>query len=300
MGVAMCGMLVAGDLADFATALKDFKEGITSLNVTEIDHALETLKDGIDGIPNTEKQCKAVAADLKTIIASMKQIKGPKDLVMQIVKHLFDDADKIFAELAAAERAYKTGWDFMTAGQQLGMSVRRMLIGEGGDSPTPTPPAPGAKKAIVEGIALGFISDNLDFLKCGEDLLSEGGDIDRALKDFEQGIRHFNATEIKEAVEQIEVAIKGAASTKATCKAASAEIKIDIKAIISALMKIHGPKDFVIHIVDNLFTDGAKIFGELAAAGKNYKATQYLSSGRELGMAFRRMVVGEAVPDLVV
>merc|ERR1711920_395489 len=207
------------------------------MGATEMEAALKEIKDVIAAVPTAEKTCKTVLTDLKNILASLRQIKGPKDLVIHIVDHMFEDSEQIFAELAAAEHAYKTGWDYMTAGQQLGMSVRRMLIGEGGDSPTPTPPAPGAKKSIVEGIALGFISDNLDFLKCGEDLLSEGGDIDRALKDFEQGIRHFNATEIKEAVEQIEVAIKGAASTKATCKAASAEIKIDIKAIISALMK---------------------------------------------------------------
>ena len=107
--------------------------------------------------------------------------------------------------VAAAEHAYKTGWDYMTAGQQVGMSVRRLFIGEGGASPVPAPAPPGAKKELFEGVAVGFISDSLDFMNCSMDVRSDTGDFDKAMKSFEFGIRHFNLTDIKGAVQEFEM-----------------------------------------------------------------------------------------------
>merc|ERR1712087_1039580 len=70
----------------------------------------------------------------------------------------------------------------------------------------------------------------------------------------------------------------------------------NVKAIISAILKFKGPKDAVIHIVDNLFADGETIFEELGEAGKEYKEAKYMGSGHNLGMAFRRILVGNGVP----
>merc|ERR1711972_742721 len=87
---------------------------------------------------------------------------------------------------------------------------------------------------------------------------------------------------------------KCAAPTKVACKAAVAAVENDVKAIVEALKSIKGPKDLVLKIVDNMFNDSEDIFGELAAASKAFKESQYMGSGRELGMAFRRMLVGKS------
>merc|ERR1712241_1111428 len=188
------------------------------------------------------------------------------------------------------------GRDYMTAGQQLGMSVRRMIIGEGGSSPTPSPAPPAAKLEMFEGVAIGFISDNLDFSHCSMDVRKESEQFAHAVKDFEHGLRHLDLTELKEAVNEFEVFVKGAASTRETCKSAVVAVENDVKAIVSALKSIHGPEDLVLKIVDHIFEDSEDIFGELSAASKAYRLAEYVGSGRQLGMAFRRMLVGATAP----
>jgi len=128
--VMACGMSLMGEASDMKTAMGDLKKGITGLNLTEIKAGLQEIKTAIDGAPAAKATCNVVRKDVTSIIKAMKQIKGPKDLVIHIVDHMFDDGENIFAELSAAIKAYKTGWDFMTAGQQLGMAFRRMLVGE--------------------------------------------------------------------------------------------------------------------------------------------------------------------------
>merc|ERR1712190_271275 len=120
------------------------------------------------------------------------------------------------------------------------------------------------------------------------------GDFDQAVKELEKGVRHLNLTEVKEAVEEFQAFVKGAAPTKATCKAAVSAVEHDVKAIVAVLEQIKGPKDLVLKVVDNLFGDGEEIFGDFSIASKSYRAGQYMGSGRGLGMAFRRMLVGKA------
>merc|ERR1712060_288687 len=126
------------------------------------------------------------------------------------------------------------------------------------------------------------------------DAKDESKEFEHAVKDLEMGVRHLNLTEVKDAVEEFEAFVKGAAPTKATCKAAVSAVERDVKAIVAVLKQIKGPKDLVLKVVDNLFNDGEEIFGEISTASKSYRAGQYMGSGRDLGMAFRRMLVGKA------
>merc|ERR1712232_1271593 len=98
--------------------------------MTDIEAAINEVKAAVDGSKGVKTTCKVVEADVKAIAQVLKQIHGPKDLASHIVENFFDDGEAIFGGLAAAERAYKTGWDFMTAGQELGKVFRRMLVGE--------------------------------------------------------------------------------------------------------------------------------------------------------------------------
>merc|ERR1712190_509131 len=117
-----------------------------------------------------------------------------------------------------------------------------------------------------------------------------------AMEELVDGIKHFNFTIIEDAVEKFAAIPKKAEHAVEECKDVPKIIVTNVKAIISAIRKFKGPKDAVIHIVDNLFADGETIFEELGEAGKDYKETKYMGSGHNLGMAFRRILVGNAVP----
>lgn len=128
--VMTCGMAVMGEVTDLKAAAEDLKKGIVGLNMTDIEAALNEIKAAIDGSKAAKTTCKVVGAEVTAIIQPLKQIHGAKDLVIHIVNNFFDDGEAIFGGLAAAERDYKTGWDFMGAGQDLGKVFRRMLVGE--------------------------------------------------------------------------------------------------------------------------------------------------------------------------
>merc|ERR1712070_1296559 len=101
-----------GEVTDLKTAMEDLKKGIMGLNMTDIEDALSQVKAAIDGSKAAKTTCKVVGADVMAIIQALKQIHGPKDLVIHIVNNFFDDGEAIFGGLAAAVRDYKTGWDY--------------------------------------------------------------------------------------------------------------------------------------------------------------------------------------------
>lgn len=289
--VMMCGMAAMGEVANLKTAAEDLKKGIKGLNITEIEGALNEVKAAMDAAPATKASCKVVGADLTALIGAMKQIPHqPKDLVIHILSNFFDDGDKIFGELAQAEKSYKTGWDYMTAGTNIGMSLRRMLVGEMNGT-KPLPPVPkSALEPLLVGMATGFISDSPDVMACGMQVMGEVTDLKTAVEDLKKGIKGMNMTEIEAAVMEVKAAVAGSGQTKTTCKV----VEGDVKAIMQALKQIKGPKDLLVHIVDNFFDDGEPIFGGLAAAERAYKTGwDFMTAGEELGKVFRRMLVGE-------
>lgn len=142
-----------------------------------------------------------------------------------------------------------------------------------------------------------FLADGVDIVDCSKDVDAESRDFQHFMEHLERGIRHFNITDIQEAIEDFEAAVKSAAATKAACKAVSTEIKANVHAIVAALKQIKGPKDFVIHVIDNLFSNAENIFTNLSEAGRAYRTAEYRDSGRQLGHVFRMMLVGNAGPN---
>lgn len=292
-----CGLSLLNETGDVKQAVEYIANGIRHKNLTDIEHALEKLEAAIKGEKVLKAACMTTVADVKAIAKALKQIHGPTDFVVHVVRNVVDDGEKIFGELMTAEKAYKKAKDYLNAGKQMGMALRRMLVGESAPHPpnsttSPKPPAPGFKKTIAIGAAMGFVSDTPDVMSCATSLLGEGGDVKQALHDIEMGIKHRNLTDIEGALEELEAAIKGATGAVATCK----KVEIDVKSIFKALKQIHGPKDLLVHVVKNFLDDGENIFGELVAADHAYKTGwDYMTCGQQLGMALRRMLVGEAV-----
>jgi hypothetical protein len=295
----MCGMAVMSEVGEFKQAKTDLVKGIRTLNVTLVEVSLKEFSAAIHDIPEAEAPCKRIVADIMALLHAFKKIHGPEDLIIQVLHHLFGDGELIFGEISAAEHAFKTGWDFMTAGQQLGEAIRRILIGElpPMTTPAPVPPSRHDVMHMAVGVAVGFVSDSPELLKCGADLAVEGGDFEQAVMDLKQGIMHLNMTDIKEAIQNIEAAVKEASVAKPDCKAAGEVAKADVKAIVEAIKKIHGIEGLIDNIVHNLFADGEIIFGELAAAEHAHRTKDAIGSGRQLGMALRRCLVGAAHPN---
>merc|ERR1712096_74000 len=69
---------------------------------------------------------------------------------------------------------------------------------------------PDAIKPLAIGFVGGFVSDGgQDVMMCGQLALGEGVHFEHALKDFKDGVTHFNMTEIEAGVQEIKDAIKG-------------------------------------------------------------------------------------------
>lgn len=288
--VMMCGMSIMTEGTALAKAARDLKKGITTFNLTEVADSLRELADALDDSKSTSKTCKVVVTDVKTIVRKLKEIHGAKDLLLHIVGNLFEDGEKIFTQLAQAEHAYKSGWDYMTAGQNLGMAFRRMLVGElNGTAPLPPMPK-NATMPLLIGIAEGFVSDKPDLMTCGMAAMGEVVEVEHAVKDLKSALLALNVTATEDALRELATAIDDRSGAKKQCHVVASDLKL----IAGALKKIHGPKDLVTHIVTNLFEDGEKIFGQLAAAEHAYKTGwDYMTTGQNLGMVFRRLLVGE-------
>jgi len=286
-----CGMSARSELVYVKEAVDNLRKGIKTFNMTEIEAALQDVQAFMNGAKGAKKTCVVVEADLKTLIGAIKQVPHqPKALFLEIVHNLLQDGNKILAELSASEKAYKTGRDYQTSGQNLGMAFRRMLVGEMNKTQSRPPLPKGAAEQILFGMVTGFISDSPDAMTCGMLIAGEIKDLKIAVEDMKIGITTMNVTEIEAAISQIKIAFDGTQKTKAQCKA----VRKDVAGIVQALEKIHGPKDLITHIVHNFFADGKPIFNGLADAYKAYKTGKnFMSAGTSLGKVFRRMLVGE-------
>jgi len=290
-----CGQTILVDFVNLKDAFVDFKKGITTMNITKVEGAVHELSTALKAIPGIKGACHPLEADLKALIAALKQLHGPKDIVDHILDHLVV-GEKIFDELAAAVKAYKTGWDYLTAGENLGKALRGMLVGE--NQTTPQPPNPACMKATDVGLALGFISDNMDALNCSKWLVIEVGDFNQAVKDLVQGLKQMSMKDISNALRKFTDAIKDLKNpgAKAACKAT----ETDLKTIFAVMEKITGPKNLVDHVMDNIAADGEQIFGEFAAAAHAHKNKQCTEAGRDMGMAFRRSLIGATTPNATI
>lgn len=298
--VATCGNDFVTDFDTFKQAVEHLEGALKSMNLTEVEAAIHEFSDGVRAIPRDRAACKPLKADLKALVVALKKIHGPKDVILHILDNLVGDGEKIFDKLAAADKAYKTAGDYMTAGQNLGMAFRRMLLGELNATEPPTPPIPGCKDAIAEGLATGFVSDSPLFVNCSKMLKHNAVELKQAKKDLAEGISSRNLTEVEGAVHEIFAIIREGREEIPTCKASLKTTEMDIKIIVDGLKKIHGPKDLLHHLMANLLDDGVKIFDELGAAADSHKNKQCMDAGRHMGMAFRRVLVGEASPSATV
>mmetsp|Transcript_73153 Transcript_73153/g.174330 ORF Transcript_73153/g.174330 Transcript_73153/m.174330 type:complete len:525 (+) Transcript_73153:106-1680(+) len=146
--------------------------------------------------------------------------------------------------------------------------------------------AAGAKPSgLVEGVLEGFISDRADLKQCIEASEKPINDLEEALKDLKD-------KDISDGLQEAGKAISALGMVLQTCDAPEE----DVKEIREALKQIHGPHDLVRHGAKNLMQYHDDIVQEMEASHKACKSQRFEECGRQLGMALRRIVVGEGSP----
>jgi len=288
--ISSIGVGVAGEVV---TAEKEITAGFSHLNMSEIESGLLAVQQAMKKIPAAEASCKKVLHDVEAIVVQIKKLHGPEAMLDQIVHNLLTDGTKIFNEISKMANWMQLG-GYMDAGQQLGMALRKTLVGETAPNPpngsTPSPPRPkGSWKLVALGAAVGFVSDDWSFVGCGMGAKDVFSGLPQAGKDFIQGLKHLNMTEIAAGIKLIQAAIKAAPGAEATCKA----MMHQVEATINVIKQYHGLEDAIDHIVHNVLSDAEMIFAELSQMEANGKDGDYMNAGVQMGMAFRRMLVGE-------
>jgi hypothetical protein len=274
---------------------KEIIQGLSHFNMTKVSYGIDLIVEAIyDSVPDADARCKKVKHDVESIIGEVRKLHGPEDAIAHMVHNLLTDGVKIFGEISQMAHLIKDGAPF-DAGMQMGMALRRTLVGESAPNPpngsTPIPPAPkGSWKLVAVGAAVGLVSDDWIFLACGMGAKDVFENLPDAGKDLIQGLLHFNMTEVSDGIDLIVEAIYDAAPVaEARCKA----MLHDVEATIDVIKQYHGVGDAIDHVVHNVLSDGEKIFRELSEMEGNADDHDYIHAGVQMGMALRRMLVGE-------
>jgi len=296
-----CGETLGAEALTFHTGLKELRSALTHMppNFTQVEDAIKDIEKASKDVPAVRAACEPLGQSLVQLRSSLKQLHGPRDWAVHILDHLVQDGDKIFGELSQADKSYKTGWDYMTAGQNLGMAFRRMLVGEYNNTIAPEPPIPECRQKILEGMAVGFVwlPENKEYIKCIQDAQQERQDVRKAMSDMKRALSHFNITEAVNTFPEIQKAMEEAVTTKTECKADTKTLKDGIERIVQQLIPLKGLPS---RIEKNIFSDGDVIFKKLQLAADAHKNKDCLEAGLNLGMAFRHVLVGEIKADSVV
>jgi hypothetical protein len=290
----MCAMGAADEVAQFKVSLVNLEKAVTTMpvNVTKIEDAVEGVEEAAKAIPVFTDVCKPLKIALEDLLRAIRRLHGPENIMVDVLDHLVDGGDKIFAELAEADKYYKTGLNYISAGESLGMSFRRMLVGEMNSS-NGYHGGRLCREEIVEGMGVGFISDSLEFANCSNALKADEKDAFQAFRNLEDALMAMKGEQIEKAVEELDSVVEKAKGTRVECKDAINAAEENMYEIKKELQGLHGLGDLAMHMLHNLMTDNENISGELAKAAEAHKKHDCIGAGRELGMAFRRTLVGE-------
>jgi hypothetical protein len=291
----MCAMGAADEVAQFKIALVNLEKAVTTMpvNITKIEMAVDGVEEAAQAIPIFSDACKPLGAALQDLHRAFRRLHGPPNTMVDVLDHLVDGGDMIYAELAEADKYYKSGLNYISAGENLGMAFRRMLVGELNSSSVPHDVSPACGDDIAEGMGVGFLSDSLEFANCSMHMKADEKDAFYAFLKLQDALVHMDGERIEKAVEGLDSVMEKAMGTKQECKDAIDAAEDNMYEIQKELKGLHGPGDLAMHMLHNLMTDNQNISAELAKAAEAHKKRDCMAAGREMGMAFRRTLVGE-------
>jgi len=291
----MCVMGAAAEITEFKTSLVVLQEALTTMpiNVTKIEEAVDGVEEAAQNIPLLTGACQPLKSAVQDLSRAFGRLHGPGNMMIHMLDHLVEGGDKIFAELAEADKYYKTGQNYIPAGENLGMAFRRMLVGEINGTNAPNTAPVQCREEVFEGMSVGFLSDSLEFAKCSNEFKADDKEVFKAFRKLEEAFWSMKGDQIEAAVEEIDRRVEQAESTRLECKDALKTADQNMHALEKELKALHGPKDLAMHLLNNLLTDHENISGELAKAAEAYKSNKCIDAGRQIGMAARKTLVGE-------
>lgn len=275
------------DGTDVSGAVGDLRKGLSSRNLTEISEAVASISDLLNNREGTKDNCAVDEDHVKIVLEALKKYHNPKALISHVVGEFVNDGDNIFGKMALADHDY-LGGDHFNAGANLGMALRKTLVGEFNAEPVEMT----EWQLLLAGLPVGFLSDDAHLVQCGFGIISGFGDLKTGAQDLEQGLKEKNFTQITNSLDELSAGVKAALSDKPVCKVDEAHFK----SIMSAVKQNHSKQDIVSHLVG----DGENIFTDLAQADTAYLSGDALGAGIHIGMAFRRVLVAETAPTDVV
>lgn len=107
------------------SSARDLERAWRDKNFTALGDVLNALADAMDAAPNVRRSCDLSLKRLEAVLKALRKLHEPEDLIANLLK----DGDKIFSMMAHADQVYLEN-QFQNAGEQLGMALRRALIGE--------------------------------------------------------------------------------------------------------------------------------------------------------------------------
>jgi hypothetical protein len=275
------------DGTDVSGAVGDLRKGLATRNVTEISQGVSAISDLLNNKEGTKENCAVDADHVGIVLKALKAYHNPKKLISHVVTEFVNDGDNIFGKMALADHDW-LGGDHFNAGANLGMALRRSLVGEFNAQPVDMT----EWQLLLAGLPVGFLSDDAHLVQCGFGMISGFGDLKTGAQGLEQGLKEKNMTKITDSLNELTDGWQKALNDKTTCKVDEAHFK----SIMSAFEKNHSRQDIVSHLVG----DGENIFTDLAQADTAYLSGDALGAGIHIGMAFRRVLVAEAAPTDVV
>merc|ERR1712136_83352 len=258
------------DGTDVSGAVGDLRKGLSSRNLTEISEALASISDLLNNQEGTRDNCAVDENHVKIVLEALKKYHNPKALISHVVGEFVNDGDNFYA------------------GANLGMALRKTLVGEFNAKPVEMT----EWQLLLAGLPVGFLSDDAHLVQCGFGIISGFGDLKTGAQDLEQGLKEKNFTQVTNSLDELSAGVQAALSDKPVCKVDEAHFK----SIMSAVKQNHSKQDIVAHLVG----DGENIFTDLAQADTAYLSGDALGAGIHIGMAFRRVLVAETAPTDVV
>lgn len=105
------------------------KKAIAGKDIPDIAEALDAIAAALRGIPATMEPCGATKVDADTVISSIKEIHGFKDLLKRVDTNFVGDFADVMIEVKGAKDSWGSG-DYEGCGKHVGMALHRLVIGK--------------------------------------------------------------------------------------------------------------------------------------------------------------------------
>lgn len=262
----------------FTAAFQDFEKGTWE----SVKNGLKELGQALDILADSMTICEAVPAEVKKVIAALKQLKDPKTFVWTAFKNLLVNGKEILAEMTAAHDNWKNQ-QYFACGQAVGHIVKKLLLGEHSLAIVHDEPTVKKVEQLFAGILMGFEHKALPHIDpCITEVVTAFNDFYAAFKLFEQ--KTYDS--VRQALVKIADGLNVLANAMETCKA----VPEDVKKLVQIIKTLSNPKTLIWTVAKNLILNGKEIFGEINSAYTFWKNQEYFQSGEQIGFIISKLL----------